>query len=348
MGRAAMFVVMGFGVAAGFISMNIRNATNLLTESQVGYYNYSVARNLARTGIQRSLRYIDLNPKVENYTPPTSGSFNGGSYIVSDSVRADTMWLNVTGTYADTNYVMRTKLLRSTKPFPVLTGAVGIRANLTSFQMSGNANIDGNGALADGTDDPSCPDKPGVAVMSASDTGQIQLQGNNARITGVPAKAVDTTTADPGLYMSEYRDNADTTINVPVGVNVTVSGEKTFGTTVNPWITIINVPDTTKNIKFAGKVTGCGILAINGNVSFAGGIKFQGLIVVFGENNTIDYSEAGAAEITGGLIMAGSAVKFKLVGSNSGTGKISYSCEALRNARNLSKLRYYAVLEWYE
>ncbi|HLF20453.1 MAG TPA: hypothetical protein VI704_06665, partial [Bacteroidota bacterium] len=85
MGRAAMFVVMGFGVAFGFISINIRNATDRLTESQVGYYKYTMARNLARTAIQRSLRYIDLNPTVQDYTPPTSGSFNGGTYTVSTS-----------------------------------------------------------------------------------------------------------------------------------------------------------------------------------------------------------------------------------------------------------------------
>ncbi|MBI3006676.1 MAG: hypothetical protein HYY49_14870, partial [Ignavibacteriales bacterium] len=116
MGRAAMFVVMGFGVAFGFISINIRNATDRLTESQVGYYKYTMARNLARTAIQRSLRYIDLNPTVENYTPPTSGSFNGGSYNVATTVNGDTMTLAVSGIYADTIYYMKAKLLKSTKP----------------------------------------------------------------------------------------------------------------------------------------------------------------------------------------------------------------------------------------
>src|SRR5574341_1577232 len=158
MGRAAMFVVMGFGMAFGFISINIRNATDRLTESQVGYYKYTLSRNLARTGIQRSLRYIDMNATVANYTPPTSGAFNGGTYTVQTTSLADTMWMNVTGTYADTSYVMRTKLQKLTKPFPVAKGAISVKATPLDLTMAGGASVDGHNYDSTGTSlDHSCP-----------------------------------------------------------------------------------------------------------------------------------------------------------------------------------------------
>lgn len=349
MGRAAMFVVMGFGVAAGFISMNIRNATNLLTESQVGYYNYSMARNLARTGIQRSLRYIDLNPTVANYTPPTSGSFNGGSYSVSTTVSQDTMFLNVTGTYADTNYYMKTKLLKSTKPFPGVNGAISVRASPISINFSGQAGVDGRNYDSSGTNlDSDCPDanftgdKPGFAVMTATDSATAYNASSN--IYGNPKAKVDTSTQDPGRFIDEYTENADTTINTPG----THSGG-TFGTLQFPKITVVNAgEDTNFSIKFTGGFTGCGILAINGNVQFSGGIDFKGLIVVYGKNNVVDFTSTGTPKIIGGLIVAGRAASLTLKGTGSVGAKIAYSCDALYKAKNLSKLRYYAVLEWYE
>ncbi len=349
MGRAAMFVVMGFGLAAGFISMNIRNATNLLTESQVGYHNYSMARNLARTGIQRSLRYIDLNPTVANYTPPTSGSFNGGTYTTSTTQSADTMWLDVTGTYADTNYIMKTKLLKSTKPFPGVNGAISIRATPVDINMTGQAGVDGRNYDSSGTTlDGDCADpnftgdKPGFAVMNSTDSAEAYNASSN--IYGNPKTKIDTSTADPDQFIDEYTDNADTTINTPG----THAGG-TFGTAQFPKITVINAgEDTSFSIKFTGGFNGWGILAINGNVQFSGGIDFHGLIVVYGKNNVVDFTSTGTPKVVGGLIVAGRAASLTLKGTGSVGAKVAYSCDALYKARNLTKLRYYAVLEWYE
>ena len=350
MGRAAMFVVMGFGLAAGFISMNIRNATNLLTESQVGYHNYSIARNLARTGIQRSLRYIDLNPLVANYTPPTSGSFNGGSYTVSTTLSQDTMWLNVTGTYADTNYVMRTKLLRSTKPFPIPTGAMSIKASPVNFTTSGNPTVDGRNYDSSGTtiDSSKCATKPGIAVQKPSDSTTIMAQtaggSNQLQLYGNPGTKVDTATADPAPFIDEYEANADYIFNTPGNV----SGNQTLGTADAPAITVCNAgEDTAFSITFVGSITGWGILAINGSVVFKGGVDFHGLVIAYGRNNVVNFGEQGTPKIVGGIIVAGSAASVTLKGTGS-QGKLLYSCDALNKAKNVAKLRYYSVLEWYE
>ncbi|MBI4427602.1 MAG: hypothetical protein HY562_00615 [Ignavibacteriales bacterium] len=352
MGRLAMLVVMGFGVAFGFISINIRNATNALTESQVGYYKYTMARNIARTGIQRSLRYIDLNPSVENYRPPSSGSFNGGSYTASTSMSGDTMWLDVRGTFADTNYFMKTKLFRQTKPFPVVNGAISVRASPLLLTMTGKAGVDGKNYDSSGTNlDADCPDpnfnssnpnKPGFAVMNTIDSVTVTLA--SPYIAGNPKAKVDTSTQDPDLFMDEYVANADTIIDTPG----THAGG-TFGTSTHPWITVVNAGDDTNfSIKFTGSFSGWGILAVRGNVQFAGGIDFHGLVVVDGKNNVIDFSSTGTPKIVGGLIVSGRAASLVLKGTGSVGAKVAYSCEAIYKSRNISKLRYYSVLEWYE
>ena len=338
MGRAAMFVVMGLGVSFGYISYSIRDLVRTLTDAQVSYYKYSLARNIARDAVHRSLRYIDrgTNP------PPTSGSFNGGTYTVSSSTLVDTMWMTIRGTYADTSYSMYTKLLLGTKPFPSPTGAVGVRANSLGLTMTGKASIDGRNYTADGSAlSTSCPDKPGIAVMNKADS--ITAMANASNFNGSQKVLVDTTTSNPDAYIDEYEQNADYTFTTAG----TYSGG-TYGTAAAPKITVCNPgEDTSFSIKFTGGFNGWGILAVNGNVQFNGGVDFHGLIVAYGRNNVVDFGASGTPQIVGGIIVAGKAanLSFKGTGSN---GKVAYSCDALTTAKNLPKLRYYGVQEWYE
>ncbi len=338
MGRAALFVVMGLGVGFGYISYSVRNVVNSLTSAQVAYYKYTLARNIARDAVHRSLRYIDRDTNP----PPTSGSFNGGTYTVSSTLSVDTMWLNVEGTYVDTTYRMYTKLLLGTKPFPGATGAVGVRANSLKLTFTGGATVDGHNYNADGTAlDSECPDKPGFAVMNTTDSTTAMSKSSN--IAGEPKVAIDTTTSNPDAYIDEYESNADYTFTTPG----TYSGG-TYGTATSPKITVCNPgEDTSFSIKFTGGFNGWGILAVNGNVNFNGGVDFHGLIVVYGANNVVDFGASGTPKIVGGLIIAGKAASVTFKGTGN-SGKVAYSCDALAKAKNLGKLRFYSVQEWYE
>jgi hypothetical protein len=344
-----MFVVMGFGVAFGFISINIRNATDRLTESQVGYYKYTMARNLARIGLKRTLRYIDMNPTVANYTPPTSGSFNNGSYRVETTSNQDTMWINVTGSFADTNYIMKTKLLKLTKPFPVPSGAMTIRASPLNLGASGQPTVDGRNYDSSGTNlDPSCPNKPAFSVLRPADSTTVVNTGG-LQLYGSQKAKVDSTTPDPDAFIDEYEANADIIFRPnPPGTSMTVSGNQTLGTATNPKIIICDAgADTNFTITFSGSITGWGILAIRGNVIFKGTVDFHGLVVAYGGNNSVTFAEQGTPSIVGGVIVAGSTASLQLKGTGN-AGKTVYSCQALKKASNLAKLRYYGVLEWYE
>jgi hypothetical protein len=115
---------MALGTVFAIIGLSMRNSTSILVKAETGYAKYSTARNLARMAVHTTLRAYD-----RNLSPiPTTGSFNGGTYSVVSHESGDTLWLATTGKYADSTYTMKVKLRRTTKPFPSLNAAIGIRA----------------------------------------------------------------------------------------------------------------------------------------------------------------------------------------------------------------------------
>ncbi|MFH0990883.1 MAG: hypothetical protein V1799_12790 [bacterium] len=343
MGRSAMFLVMGLGMALAMIGFNINKTGSQAVEVQMGYMKYANARNLANTAVHAGLRALDRG----NGMPLTAVSYNSGTYIVTDtSSNVDTLFINTRGTYAESTYTMRLKLFFDTKPFPMPNAAIGIRATPVSFSMTGaGCEVNGNNWTADGSALTGSGNLPGVTTMTAADSSTVYAAGSG-RINGTVAVAKDTNTPNPGTYINEYIANADYTFSTG-----TVSGNQTFGSASNPVIVVCDSPaDTNFRIRFSGNVTGYGILAVRGSLQVGGTFEWFGLVVCFGESNTVDFGGNGTPSIVGGLIVAqpgaGSA-SLQLKGSGN-RGKVKYSSAAIRNARNIGKLKYYRVLSWYE
>jgi hypothetical protein len=338
MGRTAIILVIGLGIAFGFISNSIRSGINILTANSVSYNKYSIARNLARTAIHATLRAYDrgLDPI------PTTGTFNGGTWNVHLTTSVDTLWIVSTGTYADSSYTMWVRLLRSTKPFPVPNAAIGIRAAPVNFNLTGHAGVDGRNHNLDGTLTGS-GDLPGVTTMNKTDSSNVAAAGGT-NIVGNPPEKVDTSTVDPNAFLNEYLANADYVYNT----SGTYAGQS-WGSATSPVVVYCNAgADTSFSIKFTGGVTGYGILVVQGNVQFNGGVNFVGLVVVSGFNTVVSFGASGTPQILGGLIVAGNngaSVTLKGTGT---TGKITYSSAAIQQAMNIGKLRYYKILSWYE
>jgi hypothetical protein len=339
MGRASLLMVMGLGMVFGIIGMNIRGTTQFLVKAETGYAKYSMARNMARTAVHTTLRAYD-----RNLLPiPTGGSLNGGSYTVASSESGDTLWLTTTGLYADSSYTMNVKLLRTTKPFPGVNAAIGIRATPVNFSLSGKAQVDGHNYDMSGTTLVGTGDVAGVATMKGSDSSTVKTAGGT-NILGVPPVSVDTTTIDPLPFLNEYKSNADFVYNT-AGVYNSV----TWGSLSSPVIVYCNAGDDTSfSIKFTGNVIGYGILVVRGNVQFNGNFSFFGLVVVDGFNTVVQLGAAGTPQVVGGVIVAGNAGASVTLKGTGTTGKVKYSAEALAKAKNIGKLRYYSIVEWYE
>jgi hypothetical protein len=338
MGRASLFLVFGLSIAFGVIGLSMHGTSNRLVAAQTGYTKYIYARNMARMAVHTTLRAYD-----RNLDPiPTSGTFNGGSYTVQCNESGDTLWIASVGHYADSSYAMKTKLLRTTKPFPEIGAAIGIRATPVSFKIAGGAEVDGHNYDSTGTNLIGSGDKPGVTTMKTSDSSAVAASGST--IKGVPPVKVDTTTIDPKAFLDEYKANADYLYNVD-GVYNSV----TWGSRQNPAIVYCNAGDDTSfSIKYTGSVVGYGILVVRGNVQFNGNFSFYGLVVIDGFNTTVQFGAAGTPQIVGGVIVAGNAgasVTLKGTGANA---KVKYSASALEQAKKIGKLRYYSIIEWYE
>lgn len=339
MGRASLWLVMGLGVVFAIIGLSMRGSTRTLVIAQTGYMRYSLARNLARMAVHTTLRAYDRNL----YPIPTSGSFNGGTYTLAHSESGDTLWLTTTGNVADSSYTMKVKLLRTTKPFPGVNAAIGIRATPVSFSVSGHAQVDGHNYDSTGTYLIGNGDVTGVATMVKADSTTVKNAGGT-NILGVPPVKVDTSTIDPLPFLSEYKSNADFTYSIG-GVYNNV----TWGSSSNPAIVYCNAGDDTSfSIKFTGNVVGYGILVVRGNVQFNGNFSFYGLVVVDGFNTIVQLGASGTPQIVGGVIVAGNAGASVTLKGTGTTGKVKYSADALRKARNIGKLRYYSIVDWYE
>ncbi len=353
MGRTALFLVMGLGVALGYIGSNIMNITERALEDNYTYYKYMYARNLARTAVHAALRTYDRN---QNPDTTADVSFADGYYRLPSlrtSNYGDTIWMTSRGRFADTSYTMWLTLFRTIKPFPDVKSAIGFNATPAQLNFSGNAPIEINGydhdmngnRLADTSNA-----KAGVAVLNPSDSTRVHTSART-RARGIPPVAVEKDMPDPTKYIDEYIANADHTYIIPPGQNkLTISGDQTYGTQSNPVIVVCMAAnnDTSKSIEFSGGVTGYGILAIRGDVQFRGAVTWHGLVLVFGTESRIDFQSSGTPRIIGGLIVANTGAASVTLRGVGNSPKVVYSSEALSRAANVGKLRYYSILEWYE
>jgi hypothetical protein len=339
MGRAALLLVMALGIMFAIIGLNMDGSSSYLVKAQSGYAKYTTARDLAQLAVHTTLRAYD-----RNLSPiPSSGSFNGGTYTVTHTESADTLWLTTRGFCADSSYTMKVKLLRTTKPFPTVNSAIGIRATPVSFSLSGKAQVDGRNYDSTGTNLVGTGDLAGVATMKKADSTSVKNAGAG-NIFGVPPVTIDTSTVDPLPFLDEYKLNADYVYNSG-GVYTNV----TWGTTSAPVVVYCNAgDDTTFSIKFSGNVEGYGILVVRGNVQFDGNFSFYGLVVVDGFNTQVQLGASGTPEVVGGMIVAGNSGASVTLKGTGTTGKIKYSSAALAKARNIGRLRYYSILSWYE
>lgn len=344
MGRTALFLVMGLGMAMGYIGFQIYRSGQMASDTQYAYLKYVNARNLARTAVHAALRTYDRNqtPSTEVETSYADGSFRLDSLVTSPS--GDTLRIVAVGSYAESTYTMRLTLQRDTKPFPGVNGAIGIRASPLDLSTNGKASVDGRNYNDDGSALVGSGDKTGVATWTPSDSAAAaSALGPNA--SGTPPVRHDTTTANPMDYINEYISSADYTYGPG-----TYSGI-TWGSANDPKIIVCDAGNDTTNykVKFTGNVSGWGILAVRGNLELGGNFDFRGLVVVFGTNNIINFESAGTPQIVGGLIVASNAgASLRLQGTGAVGGKIKYSSAALDKAKNIGRLRYYAILDWFE
>ncbi len=360
MGRMAIIIVLGLSLTIGVVGYNLNKSKNAIVENVSGFMRYSTARNLAHTGVNMLLRRLDRNDTAFS-NPFTSGgtsymSVNAMSGICSLSVKLanpaylDTILINSKARFMDTAYAMQVRLYRTPVPFPNVNAAIGVHATPAAITVSGGASVDGHNWDSTGTVLVGSGDVTGLTVMTKTDSANVHLNGGST-IDGLggptpPNVKIDTTVADLAPYMEQYADAADVVFNTP-GTVGSSTRKYIYGTAANPEIVVCNAGnDTNFSIIFKGQFTGVGILAISGSVTFSGGLNWSGLVIAYGQNTIVNFTEVGNSSIVGAIIEAGNSGASLTISGNA--GKVKYSSSALRNARYINKLQAYRVLYWYE
>lgn len=357
MGNNAIISVMALIVIFSIINTNINRQNNQSALNSYGYVRYTAARDIARNSVQITLRKIVTD--LESGIPiPSSFSLNGnidnGSYSVNVTNIDDGEILRLVsrGKFEDTVYTVRTTLKKNPKPWPQssFNSALGIFSTPVRFrfQPSANGGIDGRDHDSLGNLKPAPRnDVAGIAVRTSGDRDSIYKYAGSdtTKIVGNPRVSIDTAISNPETFVDELIAMADYTFQTPFnsggGVN-TIS--ENFGSANNPKIVYVNGNDS-NIVKFTGNKTGWGILIVRGSIEFAGGYTWRGLVIGYG-NTMIDFKvDVGTPQIVGSFIFGGAPnSKFDMRGN----GKIKYSRDALMKAKNVPKLIYYSIVDWYE
>jgi hypothetical protein len=218
---------------------------------------------------------------------------------------------------------------------PQMPGAVAVDAADTSaFNFAGSSFIiDGNDTNRDGTPGTAAP-VYGLTTSDVEDSTRCADEPKSFRITGLgdpPSIGLhgEIPSLDTLAMALEPRAN-----NLPGGKYTS----ETWGTFESPEITYIH-----DDVEIAGNTTGAGILLINGDLKLAGTFYWEGLVFIFGENLTIDWT-VGTPYILGGLVLQSETAFFDMRGNVD----IIYSSQTIGNVHENLDVVFYELICWYE
>jgi len=339
LGRSAFILFIGLVVEFGIFTFGMNNSFEKLSASEEGQYKNSYARTIARYAIHAMLRgYAEGSSPI-----PTSGSYDRGTYSLNTATHGDTLWITSVGTYSDSHYTMKVKLLRTTKPFPISRGALDIRSTLVSYTFPPGIEIDGRNHSEDGRTLIHSGDLSGITTRSETDATRIKKIVGMI-IKGKPIVRFDSSFVDLREFIEDNKHHADFRYSSPGKMRDT-----TWGSLLSPAIVYCDGGSNSSfAIQFTGRTVGYGILIVRGNVQFDGPFEFHGLILLDCSESQMTFEVNGISDIVGSVLLSGNsqaAVTFQGDGSNT---KIKYSAEALDRVENMGKLRYYSILDWYE
>jgi len=338
MGRMAIIIVIGLSLTVGIVGYSLNNSKTGVIENVAGFDKYTMARNIAHTAVNMALRALDRNDSIFIVTKSMSVSVMGGSAGITYSYPSlpslDTIELQATARFMDTTRTMKLRLKRTTIPFPDVNQPVALRVPNVDFTMSGNPTIDGrNHSIFGSLLPPSADDRPGVGVITPSDTTKVLAYASKIQGTGVVV--LDSSIADPTPYVPEYINAADYTWG-----SGTYNGNNTWGSAASPVIIFCD-----GDVKFNGDAEGWGILVVKGNLEFRGGFTFHGLVITYSDVTIECAFASGTPDIIGATLVAGpSGSKFTMKGNST----VAFSQPALDMAQYINKLQVYRVMRWYE
>ena len=349
MGKSSLILVMGMSVIVAFfiLKLNANSKENLSTT--VNMFEQTQARLIANSGVEIYLEKLYADYSLINKTSPTHKLFNG-EYFVKLEGTLPNVRVTATADFQGIKHISVADAVLEPVKFPNLPGGMYIATSaIDGAKAIGNMNVNGENHDANGVE---LNDGTGVLGISVDTNEQLALI--NDEIKKDPSKVQgllpDGTFGDGSTGLSDPKNREDWAKIyqwLSNAADVTyLDGDKIPGTLGNlsaPQITLINNTDPKKEIQINANTTGAGILVVNGNVRFAGGFNYKGIVLCYKET-AFDVTSVGTNEVIGGIIIAGKSVDYK----GGGTMDVKYSSEVLSLIQMNLKSNGFTILRWYE
>ncbi|MEX1213054.1 MAG: hypothetical protein WEA36_09430 [Balneolaceae bacterium] len=342
MGRAMLIVCAACLIVVGMINVTTSKQGLRMTEVNVRYADFIMAKNTAHTAIQIAMQLINADenwPSTHHSGNPWETEIEGRAISLyarqiehPDFWEADTLYLISNAEYDGISAEVRSLYLK--QPFntlvPQFQGSITMPSGFNSFNIDGNAH-EISGIPPEGS---GCEPMPGIVVHSQEMADQ--LPEGEINIVGEPNVQVNSD------LNYEPTDELIARL-LGSGNGVTVNGDfsGTLGTASNPGVFFIE-----NDVKLTGKQSeGYGILVVRsggmmeyeGALSVAGNFEWNGLMIF---ENAFEFDGRGTPTINGSILVgntseySGDPINISLGGNI----QINYDCRGEDYARMAAAL----------
>ncbi len=351
MGNNAILSVLGLMVFFGIINTTLNTKNVQSSENIATYVSTDVAREIAYDGLSLARLTIDSGfASVSSFT--LSGDLEGGSYVVNAIVTGDTIRVQSTGNYQDNSYTASAALFHHIKylPKPVYKAAVRFEASPDST-LGLPLTIDGrdhdtSGALtATRTNDVF-----DVTVPTAKDSLDINFYSSTLwNVNGYSRNSLKLrvdASVTPSAYIDTLVANADYVYRAAGTVQMHLPNAA-WGSAQNPVIVYVDA-GTINPAVFDSQYVGWGILIIRGNATAPGNLRWNGMVICYGNASGSSYLTLdGTSRILGSLLFMQHGQDLGLKNQS----QMLYSSATLQIVKAMAKLsKYYVntVSQWFE
>ncbi|MFQ5716410.1 MAG: PilX N-terminal domain-containing pilus assembly protein [Nitrospinales bacterium] len=381
----ALIMILLFLVLLAILSVAAITTTSSEIQRTASYVELKTAFYIADAGIEHAksvIKYIrfdsalagadgDKAATADNGVLSLDGpadavvDFNNGSYsvLVSDNDDGDgdidddsdgIVIIASTGTTAKGNSKTITAMVKKydldPNDFPAAVTMpdpdVDIDMNSNAYLIQGNGSYRNPNPPYQALDDPSCPDKHGIATLDDVPETDYSPANSVDKIQGVGGPSGDILTGDTTFTLLQLQEIRNTYLPFASAIytGTTNLSDATLGTYANPQVTYVN-----DSLTINGNVSGAGILIVDRDFRVNGSFVFQGIILIGICDTCPGRFETGSgnAKIYGAIVVANPTSSFDVEARLKMTGNASiyYSCKAIDNANNLSN-KTFSVVSW--
>lgn len=353
MGKSILIITIGVSLIIGFVILKLNTNATHGVESTMSKFDQTHARLIANSGIEIFLERLKFDRTMMNSNFPNNNLFNG-TYDIQISGPDELVRIKSTSTFLGVKHTSIAEARADRIGFNPGKSAMHLSASnidgLKKKPFNGNLKIDGHDHYHTSPYDtiPNAQPMPGIGVPDSSLIPDVidLIQKNKLEdkiIGSGPDPSVDEVidTVDWAAYADTLLSGL---VNVPI-TNKTKKEDINWGTPSNPELNFVHVDkNDVFDINSSLGSEGCGILIIDGSVTFTGNFTYTGLVIAY-KNTDLTLGGGGNVTLVGSLVGAGAEIYLTVTG---GTFTVLYSSPALSLVENLIITRRFEILSWWE